>query len=321
MRSESHIEQELDLVVDRKEVIAAGVVRVILHDPAGGDLPAWEPGAHIDLGLGDNLVRQYSLCGDRQDPSAYQVAVLREPDGRGGSAYVHDVLARGQHVSVRGPRNNFPLIDSDRYLFIAGGIGVTPFIPMVASAESRGADWRLVYGGRSRASMAFSDETAAAYPGKVDICPEDECGLLELRALLADPTPGLAVYCCGPGPLLNAVEERCSSWPAGVLRVERFMPKAPTADEPWRAFEVELAQSGRTLRVPPDRSILDVLEDAGVYVLSSCRDGTCGTCETAVLDGVPDHRDSVLTESEQGANDAMMICVSRARSARLVLDR
>jgi ferredoxin-NADP reductase len=222
---------------------------------------------------------------------------------------------------VRGPRNNFPLIDSDRYLFIAGGIGVTPFIPMVESVASRGAGWRLVYGGRSRASMAFRDEILAAYPGNVDICPEDECGLLDLPALLADPAPGLAVYCCGPGPLLTAAEELCSSSPAGVLRVERFTPKAPAADEPRQSFEIELAQSGMTLRVPPDRSILDVLEDAGVYVLSSCRDGTCGTCETAVLGGVPDHRDSVLTDSEQAANDTMMICVSRARSPRLVLDR
>jgi ferredoxin-NADP reductase len=319
MRTESHI--ELDLVVDRKQIIAAGVMRVVLRDPGGGDLPAWEPGAHIDLALGDDLVRQYSLCGDQHDPTAYEVAVLREPNGRGGSAYVHNVLAKGQHISVRGPRNNFPLIDSDRYLFIAGGIGVTPFIPMVESVASRGADWRLVYGGRSRASMAFRYEITAAYPGKVDICPEDECGLLDLPALLADPTPGLAVYCCGPGPLLDAVDERCSSWPAGVLRVERFTPKASTADEPWQSFEIELAQSGMTLRVPSDRSILDVLEDAGVYVLSSCRDGACGTCETAVLDGVPDHRDSVLTESEQAANDMMMICVSRALSPRLVLDR
>jgi ferredoxin-NADP reductase len=321
MRTESHVERELDLVVERKRIVGAGVMQVVLRDPGAAGLPAWEPGAHIDVVLGHDLVRQYSLCGDQRDPTAYEVAVLREPNGRGGSAYVHDVLTEGQHVCVRGPRNNFPLVDSDRYLFIAGGIGVTPFLPMVASVARRGADWRLVYGGRSRASMAFCDEIAAAHPGRVDICPEDECGLLDLATLLADPAPGLAIYCCGPAPLLSVVEERCGSWPAGALRVERFAPRKAAADRPGQSFEIELAQSGMTLRVPPDRSILDVLEDAGVYVLSSCRDGTCGTCETAVLGGIPDHRDSVLSESEQAANDAMMICVSRARSPSLVLDR
>jgi ferredoxin-NADP reductase len=317
MRAESHIEHEL--VVERRQTVAVGVVRIVLRDPTGVDLPAWQPGAHIDLVLGDDLVRHYSLCGDQYDATQYEVAVLREPNGRGGSAYVHDVLAEGQHLRVRGPWNNLPLVDSDRYLFIAGGIGVTPFVPMMASVASQGADWRLVYGGRSRASMAFWDEIAGKFPGRVDICPEDECGLLDLATLLADPSPGQAIYCCGPTSLLNAVEERCSSLPAGTLRVERFAPNA-TDEEPRQSFEIELAQSGKTLVVPPDRSILDVLDDSGVRVLSSCRDGTCGTCETAVLAGVVHHRDLVLTESEQEANDAMMICVSRARSPRLVLD-
>jgi ferredoxin-NADP reductase len=225
----------------------------------------------------------------------------------------------GDRVHVRGPRNNFPLVGSPRYLFVAGGIGITPLLPMIRAAEAAGADWRLVYGGRRRASMAFLDELAG-YGDRVSVRPQDETGLLDLDALLGTPQPDTLVYCCGPEPLLAAVEQRCAGWPRGALHVERFAPR-PQA-EPARAvaFDVVLAQSGRTLTVPPDRSILSVLEQAGVGVLSSCAEGTCGTCETTVLEGVPEHRDSVLDEQERERNDCMMICVSRACSDRLVLD-
>jgi ferredoxin-NADP reductase len=317
---EQTYEPELDLVLEKKETLADGVVQLTLRDPAGADLPAWEPGAHVDLVLTDGLTRQYSLCGDPAERSVLQVAVLREPDGRGGSAHVHDVLAEGDTVRVRGPRNHFALVDAPRYLFLAGGIGITPILPMIAAAEAAGADWRLVYGGRTRASMAFRDRLEERHPDRVDVRPQDETGLLDLAALLGEPAEGTAVYCCGPEPLLAAVEERCAGWPAGALHLERFAPKAGADDGPRVAFEVELAQTGTTLTVPADRSILEVVEDAGVGILSSCREGTCGTCETGVLEGVPDHRDSVLTTEEQAANDAMMICISRSCSARLILD-
>jgi ferredoxin-NADP reductase len=222
-------------------------------------------------------------------------------------------------VRVRGPRNHFPLLPSPRYLFVAGGIGITPILTMVAAAEATGARWELVYGGRRRASMAFLDELAG-YGERVAVRPQDEFGLLDLDALLGTPQPDTLVYCCGPEPLLAAVEQRCADWPSGSLRVERFTAKPLTEPVLTGAFEVELAQSGLTLTVPPDRSILDVAEDAGVNVMSSCSEGTCGTCETPVLDGEPDHRDSVLTEEEQAANDCMMICVSRSRCPKLVLD-
>ncbi|MCE0762292.1 PDR/VanB family oxidoreductase [Pseudonocardia kujensis] len=313
-------EPELDLVLEKKETLADGVVQLTLRDPAGADLPAWAPGAHVDLVLTGDLTRQYSLCGDPAERSVMQVAVLREPAGRGGSAHVHDELAEGDTVRVRGPRNHFALVDAPRYLFLAGGIGITPILPMVAAAEAAGADWRLVYGGRSRASMAFRDRLEERYPDRVDVRPQDETGLLDLAALLGEPAADTAVYCCGPEPLLAAVEERCAAWPAGSLHLERFAPKAGADDGPREAFEVELAQTGTTLTVPADRSILEVVEEAGVGILSSCREGTCGTCETGVLEGVPDHRDSVLTAEEQAENDAMMICVSRSCSARLVLD-
>ncbi|WP_435118874.1 PDR/VanB family oxidoreductase [Amycolatopsis thermoflava] len=313
-------EVELDVLLERKEELAAGVVRLTLRHPAGEPLPEWDPGAHLDLVLGEGLVRQYSLCGDPGDRSVLQVAVLREPDGRGGSAWVHDRLSTGDTVRIRGPRNHFRLVDSPRYLFVAGGIGITPIVPMIARAEVSGADWRLVYGGRSRASMAFREELVARYGDRVEIRPQDETGLLDLDELLGAPRDGVAVYCCGPEPLLAAVEQRCAAWPPGSLHVERFSPKAGADAGERTTFEVELAASGRIVTVPPDKSILAAVEEAGVSVLSSCQEGTCGTCETPVLDGVPDHRDSLLTESERAANDTMMICVSRSCGPRLVLD-
>jgi ferredoxin-NADP reductase len=319
MRTPPHVEHELDLVLEKKEAVADDVVRLVLRHPDGYELPAWAPGAHVDLVLADGLVRQYSLCGDPDDLSTLHVAVLREEAGRGGSRRVHDELGEGDVVHVRGPRNHFPLVQADRYLFIAGGIGITPILPMIAQVEASGADWKLVYGGRTRSSMAFRAELQDRYPGKVVLHPQDEAGLLDLPTLLADPG-ATAVYCCGPEGLLAAVEERCASLPKGTLHVERFAPKEGAADGPRESFEVELAQSGTILTVPADRSVLDVVEDSGVQVLSSCQEGTCGTCETTVLSGIPDHRDSVLTDDEQAANDTMMICVSRSCSPRLVLE-
>ncbi len=316
-------ERDLGVVLDRKETVADGVVLLSLRHPDGHPLPAWEPGAHLDLVLTDDLVRQYSLCGDPCDTRQYQVAVLREPAGRGGSQHVHDRLTEGQLIRIRGPRNNFGLVDAKRYLFIAGGIGITPILPMIAEVAGSGADWQLLYGGRTRRSMAFRAQLEAEHPEHVQIHPQDEVGLLDLPSLLAEPGENphdTAIYCCGPEPLLQAVEEHCVAWPEGTLHVERFSPKAGVGDGPSDAFEIELAQSGTTLTVPADRSILDVVEESGVPVLFSCQEGTCGTCETGVLDGIPDHRDSVLTTDEQAANDTMMICVSRSCTPRLILD-
>ncbi|TDC40305.1 PDR/VanB family oxidoreductase [Micromonospora sp. KC213] len=310
---------ERELLVERREPVADGVVSLTLASPGGTPLPQWTPGAHIDLVLGNEFVRQYSLCGDVSDRHRYEVAVLREPDGRGGSAFVHDELATGATVRVRGPRDHFPLLDSPSYLFIAGGIGITPILPMLRAAELSGARWRLVYGGRRRASMAFLDRLAS-YGDRVSVRPQDETGLLDLDELLGAPSADTLVYCCGPEALLTAVEQRCGRWPAGALHVERFAPKPPGGGFDDEPFEVELRCSGRTLAVPAGVSILSVAEQAGVAVLSSCREGTCGTCETGVLGGEPDHRDSVLTAAERAANDVMMICVSRSLGARLVLD-
>ncbi|MFC6080142.1 PDR/VanB family oxidoreductase [Sphaerisporangium aureirubrum] len=313
-------EPEFDLQVAGRTPIAERVVLLSLVRPGGGPLPAWTPGAHVDLLLAPGLVRQYSLCGDPGDQYVFQVAVLREAAGRGGSEHVHDRLTEGDTIRVRGPRNHFPLVASPRYLFVAGGIGITPILPMVTEAATRGADWRLVYGGRTRPSMAFADRLTREHPTRVQLCPEDETGLLDLDSLLAVPRPDTLIYCCGPEPLLAATEKHCATWPPGTLRVERFVPKPEPADTQPSAFEVELSLTGTTLTVPPDRSILEVVEEAGVAVLSSCREGTCGTCETTVLAGTPDHRDSLLTEEERKAGDVMFICVSRAVTSRLVLE-
>ncbi|MEQ3552752.1 cytochrome P450 [Pseudonocardia nematodicida] len=312
-------ETEIVVRVVAKEQVADGVVALTLAGVDGAPLPAWRPGAHADLVLGRAPTRQYSLCGDPADTGTWRLAVLREPAGRGGSAHVHDELATGDTVRVRGPRNNFPLACSPRYLFVAGGIGITALLPMIAAVDAAGADWRLVYGGRRRASMAFLVELAR-YGDRVQVRPQDETGLLDLDALLGEPREDTLVYCCGPEPLLAAVEQRCAAWPEDALRVERFAPRPLSDPQRVEGFTVELARSGLTLQVPLGRSVLEVVEDAGAAVLSSCAEGTCGTCETRVLAGEPDHRDSVLDDRERRAGDCMMICVSRSCSEHLVLD-
>ena len=306
-----------EMVLERVEPLADGVLGLTLRAADGGELPPWRPGAHVDLVLEPGLVRQYSLCGDPADRHRWRLAVLREPAGRGGSRHVHERLAPGTRLRVDGPRNHFELLPAREYLFIAGGIGITPSLPLVAAAAASGAEWRLLYGGRRRTSMAFLD-LLDRYGDRVGVRAQDETGLLDLSPL-DTPRPDALVYCCGPEPLLAAVERRCAGWPAGALRTERFAarPAAPAVDHD---IEVVLRQSGRTVRVPAGTSILKAVEQDGVAVLSSCGEGTCGTCETGVLDGEPEHRDSVLTEAERAAGDVMMICVSRCRGRSLVLD-
>ena len=227
---------------------------------------------------------------------------------------MHDALARGRHGP--GARAAQPLrrwCRSPRYLFVAGGIGITPILPMVAAAEAAGADWRLLYGGRSRASMAFLDELAR-YGDRVDCRPAGRVRAARPRRRCSTgPSPGTLVYCCGPGAAARAVEERCARWPAGTLHVERFAPGRDESRRGRHGVRGRAGAVGLTVTVPPGTSMLDAVAGAGVSVLFSCREGTCGTCETDVLEGVPDHRDSVLTAEERAAGDTMMICVSRCR--------
>ncbi|RZU31089.1 PDR/VanB family oxidoreductase [Blastococcus saxobsidens] len=307
------------LRVTGKQLQADGVLTLELASPSGDRLRDWTPGSHIDLILPNGLTRQYSLCGDRWDAGSYRVGVLLEPESRGGSAYVHDQLRVGDLVGVGGPRNNFPLVPSEEYLFVAGGIGITPILPMVHQAELLGAGWRLLYGGRHRSSMAFLDELAP-YGDKVLVRPQDEYGLLDLPGFLDEPRAGVRIYSCGPAPLLAAMERTCAYWPPHSLRVERFVADDAGAPARVAPFEVELARTGTTVTVTPDVTVLEALGRVGVEVLSSCRRGVCGTCEVTVLAGRPDHRDALLDDDERAADDCMYVCVSRSRDDRLVLD-
>ncbi|WP_327098180.1 PDR/VanB family oxidoreductase [Nocardia vinacea] len=298
-----------------KRTLAQRVVELVF-EPESGRTPEWEPGAHVDVHLPNDLVRQYSLCGDPNDREFLRIAVLREQDSRGGSRYIHDSAEPGDIFQISAPRNNFRLVDAERYLFIAGGIGITPLIPMLNRVRMSGADWKFVYCGRSRSAMAYID--ALPDDPRVSVMADD-CGpRLDLGNLLAEPRTDTAIYSCGPEGLLVAIEEASRHWPPGALHTERF--KARIVDEPAREFDVLLQRSGMELHVPAEESLLDVIEHAGIPVPSSCKNGTCGTCETPVLTGEPEHRDSVLSPEEQAVGDCMMICVSRARTERLVLD-
>jgi ferredoxin-NADP reductase len=301
---------------------ADGVLTVTFARKDGGELPEWEPGSHVDLVLDNGLIRQYSLCGDPSDRDEYVIGVLHRSGGSGGSRFVHEELRPGMFVSVAPPRNNFPLAEAPDYLFVAGGIGVTPLLPMVRRLARDGADWKLLYGGRSRASMAFLG-LGEELGDSVRISPDDEAGALPLNDFLSQATVETAVYCCGPEPLIDAVVSWCAS--AGLPRphIERFEKRHVEADpgaQQNESFDVVLAVSGKQYQVPPDRSIIEVLEENGEFVPTSCREGYCGVCETVVVEGVPEHRDEYLTPEQRELNKTMMICCGRSKGPKLVLE-
>lgn len=297
------------LIVSRTEP-AEGVLALTLES---AELPDWAPGAHLDVTLPSGLVRQYSLCGDPGDRGRYTIAVRLVEDGRGGSREAHTQLVEGAELPVRPPRNRFPLAASPAYAFVAGGIGITPLLPMLRAATAAGADWTLLYGGRSRASMPFLDELAP-YGDRVTVVPEDEAGLPDLSALGA-LGPGTLVYCCGPAPLMAAVEAAAS---AGTpVRLERFAPATAGGGE-TRPFTVELHRSGLVVEVAAGESALTAVRRELPNTPYSCEQGFCGTCQHRVLAGDIDHRDTLLTDGER--EDSMLLCVSRAASDHLVLD-
>ncbi|MFJ8136126.1 PDR/VanB family oxidoreductase [Streptomyces sp. NPDC096013] len=298
----------LRLRVAARETVAEGVVQLRLE---GTDLPRWEPGAHIDLVLPSGLVRQYSLCGDPADTSSYTVAARLVADGRGGSREVHEQVWEGTEVEVRGPRNRFPLIEAPSYVFVVGGIGITPVLPMLR-ALPEGADWRLLYAGRTVNSMPFLEELAEFGAGRVTVVSGRRP---ELDALLAELPEGAVVYCCGPEGLMAAAAERVPD-----VRLERFAPRAQLGDGTGgdTAFEVELRRSGRTLTVAADSTVLAAVRAELPDTLYSCEQGFCGTCQQRVVEGDVEHRDELLTDTER--EDSMLICVSRARGGRIVLD-
>jgi ferredoxin-NADP reductase len=312
----------LELVVRSARTVAADVLSLELAAPDGAALPAWTPGAHLDLHLPSGLIRSYSLHGDHRDRGAYQVAVLNVAGGRGGSAEVHRIATAGAAVSASQPRNAFALEPARHYLFLAGGIGVTPLLAMAREVARRGEPWTFVYGGRSRPRMAFLDALSALPGGRLQIIAQDEAGLPDLHAAFAALPAGAAAYCCGPAPMLDAaVAAGARTRPDVPVRLERFAADPAASDRTGdTGFTVELARSNITVTVPAGVSILDAVRAKIPGVMSSCEQGICSSCETAVLAGIPDHRDSVLTAREHAANDYMMICVSRALTPRLVLD-
>lgn len=305
-------------IVASKDPVAEGIVAIDLVPVAGGSLGPWRAGSHIDVVLPDGQVRQYSLCGAESDPTRYRIAVLRERAGSGGSAFVHDRLAVGDEVEVRGPRNTFVLHEAPTYRFVAGGIGITAILPMVAEAAARGADWSLVYVGRSRDRMAFVDEVSAVDPARVRVVETAVGGRLAIADIAGPPTEGALLYACGPAGLLADLGG--AGWPEGSVRLERFEPDRAALAAPTAAFRATLARSGRTIDVPADRSLLDGMEAAGLDWPFSCREGTCGSCEVRIVAGCADHRDAILTPAERRAQESMMVCVSRAEGPEITID-
>ncbi|MBS0420271.1 MAG: oxidoreductase [Proteobacteria bacterium] len=320
--NQDHVTQTLD--VSRVRDVADGIVQLELRDPAGQSLPRFDPGSHLEVYLPDDRVRHYSLCNDSRESHRYCIAVALAPNSRGGSRYVHENIRAGDTLTVSLPRNNFRLLpDARSYCFIAGGIGITPILCMVRWCVQHGKRWKLIYCARSRAHAAFFDELrglgTAGDELRFHFDAEQGGQVLDTASATVGLAPNTHIYCCGPASLMNAVLESRGARSAELYHFEWFAPRtvAPAVN---REFTVILRGSGQRLRVPGDRSILSVLAERGVSVPFSCREGICGTCETAVLSGVPDHRDSVLTPEQQKANSSMMICVSRAHSDTLELD-
>lgn len=309
------------LKVDAVTPVAHDVVQLRLVAPDGASLPRWTPGAHIDLECGDTgLSRSYSLCGDPADTGAWTVAVLKDPDSRGGSAWLHANVKPGDRIKVKGPRNHFRFDESvQRAVFVAGGIGITPVMTMARLAKQRGIDYVFHYSGRTRGAMAFVDALAAEHGDRLVLHVKDEGGRADLAALFAQPQAGTTIWACGPERMLDALAQACAGWPEDSLRVEHFHGAQGSLD-PSRehAFEVVLKDSGLVVQVPADRTVLDALRAANIDVQSDCGEGLCGSCEVRVLEGEVDHRDVVLTRAERPGK--MMVCCSRAKDGRLVLE-
>ena len=305
---------------------AMDVMRLELARVDGGVLPAFEPGAHVVMRLPNGLARSYSLVNDWRERERYVLGIGRAAASRGGSEYIHTALRIGDEIRCDAPVNNFRLQpDAREVLFIAGGIGITPILAMIRWCEAQGTPWRLVYAVRHRARIAFYEELAP-HGAKVRFhCDDEQGGPLSLATCMTELPPGTHVYCCGPAALMTSVQTHGAGLPAEALHFEWFSAPAaadagPDSSPGGTGFWIDLRRSGSSLLVPEEASILDVLERNGHEVPFSCREGLCGTCETVVCDGEPDHRDYVYPEAQRSALRSMLVCVSRARSERLVLD-
>ncbi|MGW6454357.1 PDR/VanB family oxidoreductase [Streptomyces sp. NPDC055078] len=309
------------LRVQQKALEADGVISVKLVDPSGIPLPTWKPGAHIALHLPNGLVREYSLCSDPQDATQWTVAVLKSPNSRGGSAYIHESMPVGSQIPVDGPRNAFHLEEGPKHFLIAGGIGITPIIAMARELNARSADWSLFYSGRSRRTMAFLSEVESLAAERVHVhVDEDNDCYPDFARILREQDPHALVYCCGPTSMMDAVADGTQD--PVRLRLERF--RAPdrvlSAGEVDHAFDVVIKSTGERICVTSDKSVLETLEAAGLPVPSSCTEGVCGVCKTSVIKGDVDHRDFLYSPEEHEEAGTMMVCVSRCRGLELILD-
>lgn len=317
-------DRTLRLRVVGRQVVAhdENVVALTLTSADGAPLPAWHPGAHLDIHLPSGRIRQYSLCGDPQRRDSYRIAVRRIPDGGGGSIEVHDRLPVGSTVTTSGPRNAFPLSvpgygsPTERVRFIAGGIGITPILPMLGTAQRLGIDWSMIYVGRSADSIPFLDEVRR-FGSRIEIRTDDVHGIPAADDLLGECPDGTTVYACGPAEMLTAVRQRLAGRDNVELHFERFAAP-PVID--GSSFSVTVGSTRARVEVSPDETLLTALQRAGVNAPYSCQQGFCGTCRTRVLDGIVDHRDTLLTTPERDAG-MMLTCVSRApEGAHLTVD-
>ncbi len=287
--------------------------------PDGAQLPAAEPGAHVDLHLPNGIMRQYSLTAPEAAPTAYVIGIKRDPESRGGSKYMFDDMHVGRLIKISPPRNNFPLdLNAPHTVLVAGGIGITPIWAMAQQLKALGKPWELHYACRSRQDTAFLAELEQLSGPRFHFDEEAAGKFLDIKAIVASAPKGAHFYCCGPLPMLGAFEAATADLPPAQVHVEYFTAKdAPNLEG---GFVVQLQRAGKEFVIPPGKSILEVLRDSGLNVPYSCEEGICGACETSVISGTPDHRDSVLTDSERAASKTMMICCSGCKSDKLVLD-
>jgi vanillate monooxygenase ferredoxin subunit len=314
----------LRLRVQRITPEAEGILSYELVPADGGALPHFEAGSHLDVHVPGGRVRQYSLCNDPEETHRYLLAVQREPQGRGGSRAMHEQVRPGDVLTTSGPRNTFPLLYARGYVLVAGGIGITPLLSMAHALRRQGAPWHLHYCTRSPERTAFRELLSSpAFEGHVTFHHDggDPARGLDVKALLATRPGGTRLYCCGPAGLLRAVREAATlhEWPREKVHFESFSAEGTRAirDQADTEFQVVLRSTGDTYSVPPGQSVLNVLRRNGLRVPSDCEAGTCGT---RVLDGEPEHRDTFLSEPQRAARCTMLVCVSRARGRKLVLD-
>ncbi|MYM88681.1 2Fe-2S iron-sulfur cluster binding domain-containing protein [Rugamonas sp. FT82W] len=315
----------LQVRVERRHAEAEDICSYELVSADGAALPPFTAGAHIDVHVAPGLVRQYSLCNPPHERHRYLIGVLRDPSSRGGSKGMHDGVRAGATLQISEPKNHFPLADAEQSLLLAGGIGVTPILAMAEALSARGAAFQMHYCVRSPERTAFRERIAAApFAAQVHFHYDsgDTAQKLDLPALLAQLDRKTHIYLCGPAGFIDYVKAtaKAQDWPHDQLHLEYFGASAVPAADGDQPFEVKLASSGKVYAIPAGTTVLRVLNDAGVFIPASCEQGVCGTCLTRVLDGVPDHRDLYLEESEQAANDQFTPCCSRSKTPTLLLD-